>query len=281
MRLVRNRADKLHDRLADGGLEHTVALIGKLGLSLCQCLAGRSAVDGQQVRNAGLVLAVVADGGLAVGHGALELAHDVLRLVHQIDAAVGIGLRHLVFRIAETHDACAHLRDERLRQREGVGENVVEARGDVAAKLYMLFLILAHGHKIGLIQQDIRRHQNGVGEQTGRDVVGMLLRLLLKLRHAAELAELRIAAEHPAQLRVLRHMALDEHDILLRIETAGDILRELFECAPPQIGGHLTHGDGVHIDNAEQTLIFVLQCSPVLDGAHVRAERQIAAGLNA
>ena len=48
MRLVRDRADKLHDRLADGGLENTVALIGKLGLSLSQCFAGRSAVDGQQ-----------------------------------------------------------------------------------------------------------------------------------------------------------------------------------------------------------------------------------------
>ena len=41
----------------------------KVGFVALQRLAGGGAVDGQQVRDAGLVLAVVADGGLAVGHG--------------------------------------------------------------------------------------------------------------------------------------------------------------------------------------------------------------------
>ena len=92
LRFLTDRAHQLHDSLADGGLEHAVALIGKFGLRLGQRFAGRGAVDGQQVRDAGLVLAVVTDGGLAVGHGALEFAHDILGLIHEEDAAVGIGL---------------------------------------------------------------------------------------------------------------------------------------------------------------------------------------------
>jgi hypothetical protein len=45
--------------------------------------------------------------------------------------------------------------------------------------------------------------------------------------------------------------------------------------------GILPHGDGVHVDDAVQAVVFVLQRDPVFNGAHIRPERQIAAGLNA
>ena len=79
---------------------------------------------------------------------------------------------------------------------------------------------------------------------------------------------------------MLGHMALDEHDVLSGSRAAGDILRQLRHGAPPEIRRHLPHGDGVHVHNAVKAVIFVLQGDPVLEGAHIRAQGQFAAGLN-
>ena len=145
----------------------------------------------------------------------------------------------------------------------------------------MLHLIRAHGHQIRLVQQNIRRHQHRIGKQACRDIIRMLLRLILELRHASQLAELGIAAQHPAELRMLGYMALDKHDILFRIQAAGDILRQLRNGPAAQIRRVLPDRNGVHIHNAEQAVIFVLQRRPVLDGAHIGTQGQLSAGLNA
>jgi len=101
------------------------------------------------------------------------------------------------------------------------------------------------------------------------------------LGHTAQLAELGVAAQDPAQLRVLGHMALDEHDVLLGIQAAGDVLGQLVHAAAAQGGRILPHGDGVHIHDAVQAVIFLLQIRPVADGSHVGAQGQLAAGLDA
>ena len=49
---------------------------------------------------------------------------------------------------------------------------------------------------------------------------------------------------------------------------------------PGFISRDLSDGNGVHIDDAVDALIFVLQRDPVFDRPHIRAERQIAAGLD-
>ena len=144
----------------------------------------------------------------------------------------------------------------------------------------MLLLILADRDKIGLIDQNVRRHQHRIGEETRGDVVGVLLRFHLELRHAAQLAELCVAAEHPGKLCVGGHVRLDEHDVLLRIESAGNILRQLLEAAATKVGRNLPDRDCVHIDDAVDAVIFVLKGDPVFDRAHIGAKRQIAARLN-
>ena len=145
----------------------------------------------------------------------------------------------------------------------------------------MLLLVCTHGHQISLIQQDVRCHQNGIGKQAGGDVVSVLLGLLLELGHAGELAELGIAAQDPAQLCVLGHMALDEQNALFGIQTAGQILCQLGQGTAAQVSRVLADGDGVHIHYAVDALVLVLQGYPVLDGAHVGAQSQVAAGLDA
>ena len=144
----------------------------------------------------------------------------------------------------------------------------------------MLPLVLPHRHQIRLIQQNIRGHQNRVGEQSRGDVVRVLLGLGLKLGHAAQLTKLGVAAQHPAQLRVLGHMALDEHDVFLGVQAAGDVLGQLVHTAAAQVSRVLPHGDGVHIHDAVQAVIFLLQIHPVANGSHIRAQGQLSAGLN-
>ncbi len=145
----------------------------------------------------------------------------------------------------------------------------------------MLALILADGDVVGLIQQDIRRHEAGIGEQAAVYVVGVLGALVLELGHAAQLAEHGVAVEDPAQLRVLVHMALDKEGVLLRVKAAGDILGQLGHGAAAQLCRILPHGDAVQVGHEIITVEFVGQCRPVFHRAQVIAQVQIAGGLNA
>ena len=81
----------------------------------------------------------------------------------------------------------------------------------------MLLLVAADGDVVRLVEQNVRRHQRGVGEQTAVDILCVLGALVLELRHARELTEHGVAVEHPGQLRVLGHMGLDKHNPLVRV----------------------------------------------------------------
>ena len=43
------------------------------------------------------------------------------------------------------------------------------------------------------------------------------------------------------------HVALDKERDLVRVQAAGDVLRELLQRAAAQVGRHLAHGYGVHV----------------------------------
>ena len=145
----------------------------------------------------------------------------------------------------------------------------------------MLLLVAADGDVVRLVEQDVRRHQCGVGEQTAVDVLGVLGALVLELRHARELAEHGVAIEHPAELRVRGHMALDKERVLFRVKAAGNVLRELLNGAPAQVGGVLAHGDRVQVGHEIIAVKDLGAFAPVFDRAQIRPERQVAGGLNA
>ena len=94
---------------------------------------------------------------------------------------------------------------------EGFAEAGVEALGEVAGQFEVLPLVVADGHAVGLVQQDVGRHQNRVGEQPTRAAPSPPLRgLVLELRHTPQLAHAGDALEQPRQPRVLGHLALQE-----------------------------------------------------------------------
>ena len=75
-------------------------------------------------------------------------------------------------------------------------------------ELDMLLLVLADRNVGGLVKQDVRGLQHGIGEQTDRRAFAVLARLLLELRHSVEPADARGALQQPSQLRVRRDRAL-------------------------------------------------------------------------
>ena len=145
----------------------------------------------------------------------------------------------------------------------------------------MLLLILAHGHEVRTIEQNVRSHQAGIGKQTAIDIFRIFRAFILKLRHSRQLAEHGVALEHPAQLSVLMDVGLNKQRVFLGIETAGDILGQLRQGMAAEICGILADGDGVHICHKIIAVKLLGQLGPVFDGAKIRAQSQIAAGLNA
>ena len=97
------------------------------------------------------------------------------------------------------------LREDRARGREPRRPPA----GDLARKLEVLHLVLAHRHQVGAIEQDVGRHQDRIVEQARRDAL-QVLRLIFELRHALELAQRRDGIEQPHQRRMLRHVRLHE-----------------------------------------------------------------------
>ena len=72
----------------------------------------------------------------------------------------------------------------RLGHHERVTEAAVEAAGEIASQLEMLALVLADGHLVRLVEQDVGGLQHRIGEQADRRTVAALpLRLVLELRH--------------------------------------------------------------------------------------------------
>ena len=76
-------------------------------------------------------------------------------------------------------------------------------------------------------------------------------------------------------------MGLDKNGILLRIQTAGDISRDLGQGPFAQGRRVLAHGDGMQVGHEPVTVELIRQLRPVLDRTQIIAQMQLAAGLDA
>ncbi|MDH6549194.1 hypothetical protein M2162_003291 [Streptomyces sp. SAI-041] len=229
----------------------------------------------------GLVLGVVADDGVRVGDGALDLLGGGLRLVEEVDEALRRGRRlaHLDRRVLEVVDLRRLLEDVRLRDREGLAEAAVEARGEVAGQLDVLALVLAHRDLVGLVEQDVRDLEDRVREQADARAVGALAGgLVLELGHAGRLAEAGEAVHDPGELGVLGDVALDEEGAALRVESRGEELGGGQTGVGRELLRVLRNRDRVQVDDHVERVVRLLQGHPLADGAEVVAEVERACG---
>src|SRR5438067_11263129 len=181
-------------------------------------------VDGTHLPMAGIV-APLAGGVGDRDHDPLARA---LRIFAQLYRVV-VALRHLPAIEAEdlrrVGQIGMRLDQDRLSL---LAVEVVEAADELAGELEVRDLVLPNGHGIGAIDGDVGGLQDRISEEAivVEVLVAELLLLLLVGRDPLEPADGRDHPEEQEELGVLLHLALDEEDVLLRVEAGGDPVGE-------------------------------------------------------
>ena len=157
----------------------------------------------------------------------------------------------LFVRLLQIHDPRADLGVLAVRKPERLAEALVEARSDIPRELEVLALVVADRDEVGLVEQDVARHQDGVREQAGRDEL-LLLALVLELRHPAQLAEARDRAQQPGRLGVRLDVALGEGRRPVGVEAAREQHRRQVDRRLAQILRVVVDRDRVQVDDAEE-----------------------------
>src|SRR4051794_15491704 len=161
------------------------------------------------------------------------------------------------------------------------GEIVIELLCDIARKLQMLFLVFTDRHMRRAIDQNIGRHERGIGVETDGRVLAILAGLLLELRHAVEPAQTRYAIKDPGELGMFRDLALVENDMLFGIDSGRDKRRRDLANAGRQLVGVLRHGDRMQVDDAVDALVRLLQLDEPRNCAEIVTKMQISGRLDA
>ncbi len=141
-------------------------------------------------------------------------------------------------------------------------------------ELEVLALIVADGDQLGVVEEDVGRHQHGVGEHPGLDRL-LARALLLELGHAAQLAHRGRALEQPRELLMGGHVALDEQGAPLGIETRCEQQAGGVDRLSSKLGGLDGSCQCVEIDHAVEGIGAVLLGHPLAHRTEVVAEMQI------
>src|SRR5438876_3125162 len=235
-------------------------------------------VNGEDVADVGVARVLPRDARRIGGRG-FELFPDGLRRVEQRDR-VPEALRHLGLAVEPEDTLRRREQGLRLGEREPVREPGVPAARDLAHQLEVLQLVLAHRHEGCLVQQHIGRLEHGIVQESRRHAL-LALRLVLELRLTLELAQWRDGIQDPVELRVLGDVRLHEDDGPRRIDAGGEQPDRHVDRPLGQGRRIVGLRDGVLVNDAEQAVVLVLQLDPVLHGAEVIADVQLARRLDA
>ena len=189
-------------------------------------------------------------------------------------------LRHLALGLLQVHDPGRDRGDGRLGHDEGLAVAVVEPDGQVPGQLEVLALVVADRDPLGVVEEDVGRHEHRIGEQPGPHRL-LVPALVLELGHPAQLADGGGALEQPGQPGVLGDVALDEQGAHARgrAPPPGGLGASRAVRARSD-GGVVVEGQGVEVDDAEEGVVVVLVGHPVPEGAQVVAEVEVTARLH-
>ena len=158
---------------------------------------------------------------------------------------------------------------------------IVEFLRNIAGEFEMLLLVFANRHMRCAINENVGCHQHRIIIQADGRILAILAGFFLELRHAVQPANARYAIEHPRKLGMFGHLALVEDDVFLRIDATGDEGRCHFADIGDKLLGVMRLRDRVHIDDAIDALMALLQLDEFDDGAEIIPEMEIAGRLNA
>src|SRR5437763_353599 len=176
LRALERGVELVDDRLADVLLEPSVAGPVVARLDLLDRLPRRDRHDLDQVRDARLLAGIMAHVSSGVRHRRLELLpQDVRWIDHAHDALrCAARRRHQALRLLQVLDPSALAGDHDLGHLERFAVALVEPLRDVARQLDVLALIVPDRDGVGLVEQDVARHQDGISKEPRRDEVLVL-----------------------------------------------------------------------------------------------------------
>ena len=146
----------------------------------------------------------------------------------------------------------------------------------------MLALVLPHRHLVRAVGEHVGRLEHGIHQQAGGDQLALGDGLVAELVHPVELADRGDRREHPAQLRVLLHVALAEQDAALGVQAGRHQDRRGVVHALAQRARVVVHGDRVEVDDAvDRQVRAVLALDVLADRPDVVAEVLAPRGLDA
>mmetsp|Transcript_5957 Transcript_5957/g.8846 ORF Transcript_5957/g.8846 Transcript_5957/m.8846 type:complete len:359 (-) Transcript_5957:119-1195(-) len=245
----------------------------------------------------------------------LDLLPNKLGRVQNVNPRIiiRITLGHLILPIRQTHHPRPALLDNhRLRFGEGrVGRyarllapllkwsalivHIRPSSDDVPRKFEMLSLIFTDWDTVGLIEEDVGRHEDGVGEESDADGVGSSLTcFVLELDHTFEPVHGRGTIEEPAEFRVCRDVRLDEYFGFCGVNSSSKVKGGTTERTLLQILWIMRHGNRMQIHDTKIILrndlhtilnfwfaLGILELHPLTNGTEVISQMERSSGLNA
>ena len=151
----------------------------------------------------------------------------------------------------------------------------VEAPDDLARQLEMGGLVLADGHEVRLVDDDVGRLEDGIAQKSVRVEVPVLdlLLHLLERRDAFEPGQGRDHGQDEMEFGVLLDVGLEEHHAFLRVEPDGEPVQgDLERVGLDDLGVHVLRAQGVPADDRVEAPVDVLKFQPVAQGADEVAE---------
>ncbi len=216
-------------------------------------------------------------GGVGVGMG--QPLADHLRRVAQGDVAAGHAFGHGPWPLEAGHNRALCLKS--LWFWKGLAKGVVEPASHFAGELDVRQLISAHRHRRRLVDQNVGRHEDGVGQQAkaGGAVAGLLV---LVGRQLLELGHRHLGPQQPRQFDVLRDVGLHHENRALGVQARRQVLGSDVEHALGHQRRVVGHGDGVVVHHGVDAIVSLLQRQHPLDRTVIVAQVEaVTRGLDA
>ena len=112
---------------------------------------------------------------------------------------------------------------------------MVEPEGDVPGQLQVLALVVTHRDGGGVVDEDVRRHQDRIGEEADPRRLPPFP-LVLELGHPPQLTHRGGAFEQPGQSGVLGNLALHEEGATVGIEPDGEQVQRGVQRVGAEVG---------------------------------------------
>ena len=136
--------------------------------------------------------------------------------------------------------------DPRFRQLEDLSELLIHFPRQIARHLDVLLLILSDRHDVAVVDQNVRRHQHWIAEESYHRSESAREFVFIGVR-AFEQPLRRNGRQDPGQLRYLRHIALFKERSAFGIEPG----REKIDCRTPNV-----FADDIRIAHTGQRVII-------------------------